>query len=75
MGIQAPTMSDYINAMITGLISFNKPLILLGVFIASFLVFYLISKKRFLMSLIFSFVVTVAIAAYFAIGFANRLVY
>jgi len=74
MGIKAPTNSDYMVAVFTSLVSYNRPVILFAVFVISFIVVYFLTKKA-IISLIISICLTFVTASYFVISYLSALRY
>lgn len=75
MGIQAPTSSDTTTAIFTALLSYNRPFILIAVFLISFAVIMLISSRNKIVSLVSASLLTVFVASYFIITYLNRIRY
>lgn len=65
MGFQSPTGNDYLVLALTALISYNRPLILLVVFVLSFAISYYLSKKKVPLSLLISVSVTLLVGLIF----------
>lgn len=73
MGIQAPGVNEYLAAFLTALLNYNRPLILIAVFVLVFIATYLSLKKNLLISLIISVVVALTIAFYFVITYSSGI--
>jgi len=78
MGIQAPTTQDQITIAYSALISYNRPIILLSVFLASFIISYVVLKKssrRILFSVLIAGAITVLTAMYFILTMFSNIRY
>ena len=64
MGIKAPTSSDYATLILSSLLSYSHPIILLAVFTVSFVIAYLLIKKA-LVSTVAALIITLLLALYF----------
>lgn len=83
MGIQAPTTQDILAAILTALLSYNRPVILFIIFILSLITTLVITlwltKKKVLISLVISLIVssgaTFLTALYFVITYIGKIRY
>lgn len=73
MEIQVPGAGEYQAALLTALLSYNRPLILSAIFVLVLIATYSLSKKDLLISLIVSAIATLAIAFYFVITYFSNL--
>jgi len=73
MGIQAPGANEYPTATLTALLSYNRPYLLIGIFMLVFVITYLLSKKNLSLSLIFAATVTSIVAFYIVINYSSNL--
>lgn len=68
MGIQAPSTSDQLTIAYSAVLSFNRPIILLLIFLVSLIISYVVlkkSKNRPLISLLIAITITILTATYF----------
>jgi len=75
MGFQAPTAYEKFTAVQSALLSYNRPLLLACVFVASFLLVFLLSKRNVLMSLSASLGAVFILAAYYIVMFVSVIRY
>ena len=73
MGIQAPGANEQQAIILTALSSYNRPFILVLVFIIFFGVSYLFTKKNLAISLIVGLLATIATAIFFIATYSSQL--
>ena len=75
MDIQAPARSDFEILSLSALASYNRPLILALIFLATLVITYFLSKKNIAVSIVVSFVVVILIGLYFVFSFTSAVRY
>ena len=75
MGITAPTNADKTVAIITSLTSYNRPLVLLGIFALCFLISFLFFKKNPVISAVIALIITALSAIYLITNYIGGLRY
>ena len=73
MGAQAPGPNEQKAIILTALSGYNRPFILIAVFIVSFGISYFLTKKNLSISLIVGLFATIATAIFFISTYSSQL--
>lgn len=75
MGIQAPTSQGTFVALQTALFSYNRPVILVLIFLGGFFSALILSKKNIILSITVSLIVVFIVALYFIVSYTSTIRY
>jgi hypothetical protein len=75
MGIQAPSGNQSSIMVMSALTSYNRPLIIALIFLATLVTTYFLSKKNISVSIVVSSVLVILIALYFIFSFTSAVRY